>query len=118
MNERRRDHSLFFEEKLKNNENIKIINNHKKDNWNHQYFVILVKDKFNEVYKKLFDSGVHVMDENVWDCTKYNFEIENKNVSFSITNKIDGSLLRIQNNSFLKKKQIEFIAEKIIDASK
>ena len=58
------------------------------------------------------------MDENVWDCTKYNFEIENKNVSFSITNKLDGSLLRIQNNSFLKKKQIEFIAEKIIDASK
>ena len=118
MNERRRDHSLFLEEKLKNNENIKIINDHKKDNWNHQYFVILIKDKFNEVYKKLFDSGVHVMDENVWDCTKYNFEIENKNVSFSITNKLDGSLLRIQNNSFLKKKQIEFIAEKIIDASK
>lgn len=118
MNNRRRNHSLFFEEKLKNNENIKIINDHKKDNWNHQYFVILVKDKFNEVYKKLFDSGVHVMDENVWDCTKYNFEIENKNVSFSNTNKFDGSLLRIQNNSFLKKKQIEFIAEKIIDASK
>tara|TARA_B100002019_G_C20977161_1_gene454020 strand:- start:159 stop:614 length:456 start_codon:yes stop_codon:yes gene_type:complete len=118
MNMKRKKNSLYFEEKLKDNQNIRVVNNHKTDNWNHQYFVILVKNNFEEFYKKLFNSGVHVMDENVWDCTKYDFEIENKNNSFSVTNKVNGNLLRIQNNSFLKKKQIEFIVEKIIDATK
>ncbi len=118
MNMKRKKNSLYFEEKLKDNQNIRVVNNHKTDNWNHQYFVILVKNNFEEFYKKLFNSGVHVMDENVWDCTKYDFEIENKNNSFSVTNKVNGNLLRIQNNSFLKKRQIEFIVEKIIDATK
>jgi len=118
MNMKRKKNSLYFEEKLKDNQNIRVVNNHKTDNWNHQYFVILVKNNFEEFYKKLFNSGVHVMDENVWDCTKYDFEIENKNNSFSVTNKVNGNLLRIQNNSLLKKRQIEFIVEKIIDATK
>ena len=57
------------------------------------------------------------MDENVWDCTKYGFMIENNNDDFLITKKKDGSLLRIQNNSLLKKKDIELIAKRILDAS-
>ena len=54
------------------------------------------------------------MDENVWDCSKYNFNIENKNELFPVTEMVNGKLLRIQNNSFLNKKNIQEIAQKII----
>lgn len=117
MNDKRREYSRLLTEKLKNCKNIEVINDHFKENWNHQYFVILIKKNFKEIHKKLFDSGIHAMDENVWDCTKYGFMIENNNDDFLITKKKDGSLLRIQNNSLLKKKDIELIAKRILDAS-
>ena len=40
------------------------------------------------------------MDENVWDCSAYKFKIENQKAKFEITKNYDGTLLRIQNNSF------------------
>ena len=40
------------------------------------------------------------MDENVWDCSAYKFDIENQKAKFEITKNYDGTLLRIQNNSF------------------
>lgn len=117
MTSTRKEYSQFFQEKFKDNNNIIVINDHFKKDWNHQYFVILIKKNFDEVYKELFNSGIHVMDENVWDCTKYNFEIENKHKNFPNTKKVDGCLIRIQNNSLLTKKNIELIAKKILDAS-
>ena len=117
MNQIRKEYSLFFQERFKDHKNIKVINNHYKENWNHQYFVILIKNNFDQVFKKLFKAGIHVMDENVWDCTKYNFELENEDTNFPNTKQVDGCLIRIQNNSLLNKKEIELIANKIIDAS-
>ena len=55
------------------------------------------------------------MDENVWDCSRYNFDIENKNDLFPTTRMVNGKLLRIQNNSFLNKKDIKKIAYKILN---
>ena len=57
------------------------------------------------------------MDENVWNCACYNFDIENKKSNFEITNKYNNSLLRIQNNSFLNDYQIKHIAKIIADSA-
>ncbi len=117
MNILRKTNSKYLEEKLSKNENIKVINNHFKEDWNHQYFVILIEKNFEKIFKKIFDSGVHAMDENVWNCSKYNFDIVNNNQSFKNTTKVDGKLLRIQNNSFLNLKKIDQISKVIINAT-
>ena len=115
MNKIRKMHSIYFQETFKKNENITVINNHLEDEWNHQYFVILIKKDFDKISKELFKLGIHAMDENVWDCSRYNFDIENKNDLFPTTRMVNGKLLRIQNNSFLNKKDIKKIAYKILN---
>ena len=115
MNKIRKMHSIYFQETFKKNENITVINNHLEDEWNHQYFVILIKKDFDKISKELFKLGIHAMDENVWDCSRYNFDIENKNDLFPVTRRVNGKLLRIQNNSFLNKKDVKKIAYKILD---
>lgn len=117
MTEKRQKNSQYLQSKFKNLKNIKVINDHFKEGWNHQYFVIHIKDKFEKRVNKIFDSGIHAMDENVWDCRKYNFEIENINSNFEITEKYNKSLLRIQNNSFLSKKDIDKITNTVIKVS-
>ena len=117
MNKIRKMHSIFFQETFKKYSNITVINNHFEDEWNHQYFVILIKKDFDKINKELFKLGVHAMDENVWDCSKYNFDIENKKEVFPVTEMVNGKLLRIQNNSFLNKKNIHEIAQKIINGN-
>ena len=57
------------------------------------------------------------MDENVWDCSNYNFEINNENTNFEITKYYNGKLLRIQNNSLLTLKEMDKISETLINAS-
>ena len=91
---------------------IRFINDHFKKDWNHQYFVI-DKENFEAVFKKLFDSGIHAMDENVWNCSTYKFQLENKNKIFKNVNYYDGKLLRLQNNSYLSKKEISKIIHNI-----
>jgi dTDP-4-amino-4,6-dideoxygalactose transaminase len=117
MNELRRLNSKYLQDKLSKCKNIKIINNHFKSNWNHQYFVITIENEFQKIFKKIFDDGVHAMDENVWNCLKYDFNILNKGEKFENTFKMDGKLLRIQNNSFLSLKKIDYISNIIINAS-
>lgn len=112
----RRKHSRYLQARLEKSKKIKIINNHYKGDWNHQYFVIFIKENFNNVYNNIFKKGIHVMDENVWDCSEYNFELENKFSEFENTKKFNKGLLRIQNNSFLDIKQIEHIADVILDS--
>ncbi len=114
---KRKENSKYLQEKLEKCINIKVINNHYIDDWNHQYFVIKINKNFNSITERIFKNGIHAMDENVWNCSKYGFDFENKDTDFRITNSFDGLLLRIQNNSFLKKHQIDKIANVIISAS-
>jgi dTDP-4-amino-4,6-dideoxygalactose transaminase len=116
MEKKRRENSQYLQSKIAHLKNIKIINNHFDQDWNHQYFVINVNKNFEKIYEKIFKEGIHVMDENVWDCSKYNFQIENKNKIFEISRKYTG-LLRIQNNSKLNFKSIDNIANVIITAT-
>jgi dTDP-4-amino-4,6-dideoxygalactose transaminase len=113
----RRKNSQNLQTEFSKLNNIKVINNHFNNNWNHQYFVIQIKNNFEKVFNKIFNKGVHVMDENVWNCASYNFDIENKKSNFEITNKYNNSLLRIQNNSFLNDYQIKHIAKIIADSA-
>mgnify|MGYP005997191201 CR=1 FL=1 len=46
-----------------------------------------------------------------------NFDIENRKEVFTVTEMVNGKLLRIQNNSFLKTKDIHKIAQKIINGN-
>jgi len=114
MKLKRRRNSQYLQSKLVNSKKIKVINDHFSSNWNHQYFVIKINKDFDKIFNKIFENGVHIMDENVWDCSKYNFKIENKEKDFEVGRKYDGSLIRIQNNSFLKIKEIDKIASIII----
>ena len=58
------------------------------------------------------------MEENVWDCTKYNFDIKNDKDLFNVTKEINPKLIRIQNNSYLKDKHIKKIFDTINYISK
>ena len=73
MNQKRRENSEHLQNHLNKIKSIRVINDHFKKDWNHQYFVIEIKENFEAVFKKLFDSGIHAMDENVWDCSTYKF---------------------------------------------
>ena len=53
------------------------------------------------------------MDENVWDCSSYKFELENKNEIFENVNFYNGKLLRLQNNSLLSKSKINKIIKNL-----
>ena len=54
MNLKRKENSQYLQKKLSVCKNIKVINNHFKEDWNHQYFVILVKENFEEITNKNF----------------------------------------------------------------
>ena len=58
------------------------------------------------------------MDENVWDCTKYDFDLEINDDELKITKEINPKLIRIQNNSYLKDKQIKKIINTIKNISR
>ena len=118
MNEIRKKNSLKLIEAFKNIKNIETLSEYKEQNWNYQYHVLVIKDDLNRFSKKLFSNGVHAMDENVWDCTKYNFDLENNDDELKITKEINPKLIRIQNNSYLKDKHIEKIINTIKNISK
>ncbi len=100
-------------DELKYLDKVELIKPHNKAVGNFQYFVIKVKENQKVFFNKLFGLGIHAMEENVWDCTDYNFEIENTYDKYSITKKNNVKLIRIQNNSYLKKKTIQNIIQKI-----
>ena len=58
---------------------------------------------------RLFDEGIHAMEENVWNCLEYNYTIENDGNNFDTTFNNNPRLLRIQNSSYLKKKHLDTI---------
>tara|TARA_B110000037_G_C17123344_1_gene506864 strand:+ start:2471 stop:3706 length:1236 start_codon:yes stop_codon:yes gene_type:complete len=118
MNQIRRKNSLKLIDALKNIENIETLSAYKEHNWNYQYHVLVIKDDLNKFSKNLFSNGVHAMDENVWDCTKYDFDLENNDDELKITKEINPKLIRIQNNSYLKDKHIKKIINTIKNISK
>jgi dTDP-4-amino-4,6-dideoxygalactose transaminase len=87
--------------------------------WNRQYHVIDLgtSEYMNFVFDNLFKAGVHVMREDVWDCTRYDLP----GVRFGdlpVAKSRNPGLLRIPNSSYLTEKTIERITLAIRRASK
>ena len=91
---------------LKSNKNISFLEYDKKINWNYQYLVIKIKRNYNKFIKHLYYNGIHAMEENVWDCTKYNFDFRNKNEILEVSKTNNKKLLRIPHTSFLTEKHM------------
>ena len=73
--------------------------------FNCQYYVISVKDNLNEFVDEMFKNGIHLMKEDVWDCSEYDFSSDYED-SFFVTKKYNPTLVRIPNSSFLGEKDI------------
>ena len=113
MNEKRKKNSLKFIEALKDKKEITSVSSYDEHSWNYQYHVLILNNDLASFSKKLFQKGIHSMEENVWDCTKYNFDIKNHEDELHNTQKINPKLIRIQNNSFLNERHINKIINSI-----
>ena len=117
MNCIRKKNSIKLIKSLENKIHIKTLSSYSQHNWNYQYHVLILDENLNLFSKKLFNEGVHAMEENVWDCTNYDFKIENQNDNFENTKKFNPKLIRIQNNSYLGDKHIKKIIKSLDVAS-
>ena len=113
MNFIRKKNSIKLIKSLENKIHIKTLSSYNQHNWNYQYHVLILDENLNLFSKKLFNEGVHAMEENVWDCTNYDFKIENQNDNFENTKKFNPKLIRIQNNSYLEDKHINKIIKSL-----
>jgi len=106
----RQNYSEMLDGHLSNNDNFKLFVNADNDvYWNCQYYVISVKNNIDEFIDAMFKNGIHLMKEDVWDCSEYDFS---KSISgnFPKTRQINSTLVRIPNSSFLSIKDIEKIS--------
>jgi dTDP-4-amino-4,6-dideoxygalactose transaminase len=106
MTKVRQNLTELLNKELVNNDKFKLFVN--KDNnihWNCQYYVISVKNNMNEFVDEMFKNGIHLMKEDVWDCSDYDFSSHTQD-NFSVAKKYNPTLVRIPNSSFLKEKDI------------
>ena len=113
MKQKRIDNSNYLKKGLENLKNISFLEYDEAVDWNHQYFIIKIDNDYNDFNKKLFNLGIHAMEENVWNCLEYNYDIINKNDNFDITKQNNCKILRIQNSSYLSKKNLDNIISAI-----
>ena len=108
------ENTKYLQKELSGLKNISFLSYNPNTNWNYQYFIIRINKDYEDFNKKLFQKGIHAMEENVWNCLDYNYSIENKNENFDICKDYNSKIVRIQNSSYLKKYHLD----KIINAIK
>ena len=109
----RRDYTTILNDKLHENSNYELFEMGNEDvYWNCQYYVVSIKDDMDGFFNKMFDNGIHLMKEDVWDCSVYDFS---KDISgnFPVAQKYNPTLIRIPNSSFLSKKDVINIANQM-----
>jgi len=109
----RRDYTQILNDKLHDNSNYGLSEmGNENVYWNCQYYVVSIKDDMDSFFNQMFDKGVHLMKEDVWDCSVYEFS---KGISgnFPVAKKYNPTLIRIPNSSFLSKKDIVGIADQM-----
>ncbi|MDM8554107.1 DegT/DnrJ/EryC1/StrS family aminotransferase [Desulfococcaceae bacterium HSG7] len=84
--------------------------------WNYQYYVAGVKNAsaLDMVFNRLFDKNIHIMKEDVWNCTRYDF-VKPYFKECPIADSVTPGLFRIQNNSMLSLKDIEKIGDALVE---
>ena len=113
MKNKRIENSNYIKSNLINIDGLNFLEYHKDINWNYQYFIIKIEKNFDKFNKFIFNNGIHAMEENVWNCLEYNYKIENFNDDFNETKVNNPKILRIQNSSSLKKKDLDKIIQVI-----
>ena len=112
MTDCRRRNAIILNEILRGSKNLRYFDEEKNCFWNSQYYVLYIEKGVKEMYEDMFEEGIHLLDENVWDCSNYEFPIKLK-YPLSVTKSFSSKLMRIPNNSHLSIKNIENIALKI-----
>ena len=112
MTEARRRNSAIIDNALENSNGITILRQAEGAFWNYQYHVVDLGRKMNLIFDAMFSKGIHVMKEDVWDCTSYEFPgVDGSNCR--IAQSRNPGLLRIPNNSFLCEDVVEKIARNL-----
>jgi len=106
MTGRRRNYSKILNNELSGNEKYNLFIDGDEDiYWNYQYYVVSVNNNMNEFVDQMFKNGIHLMKEDVWDCSAYDFS-NHITGNFLVAKKYNKTLVRIPNSSFLSKKDI------------
>lgn len=109
----RRKNSMVLDSAMELHKDAILFKESKKSYWNYQYHVVDFGSRMNEVFDKAFKQGIHVMKEDVWDCTNYKLQgVEVR--SHRVATSRNKGLLRIPNNSFLSDQRIERIAATLL----
>ena len=117
MQEKRTQNSIYLKNKLAGLKNVSFLDYDEQIKWNYQYFIIKINSNYSEFNKKIFKRGVHAMEENVWNCLDYNYSIINDGENFNRTIENNQKILRIQNSSYLTKKNLDKIISTIIESA-
>jgi len=103
MTKLRQSYSKLLDSELSNNNKFKLFIDSNDDiYWNCQYYVVSVKNNMNDFVDEMFKNGIHLMKEDVWDCSDYDFS-RNIDGNFLVAKENNPTLVRIPNSSFLSK---------------
>ena len=115
MTEVRRRNSAILDEALSRHKDVTVLRESTGVYWNYQYHVVDLGASMNRVSDTMFARGIHVMKENVWDCTAYKFP-QAENLYCEVASTRNSGLLRIPNNSVMSEKKMIRIASTLLEA--
>mgnify|MGYP001162600046 CR=1 FL=1 len=115
MTEARRRNSTILDEALSSHKDVTVLKESTGVYWNYQYHVINLGASMNRVFDTMFARGIHVMKEDVWDCTAHKFP-QAENIYCEVASTRNSGLLRIPNNSVMSEKKMIRIASTLLEA--
>ena len=113
----RRRNSAIVDKALDSHRGATVLTQSEDAYWNYQYHVVDLGARMNDVFNYMFKRGIHVMKEDVWDCTAYNIRGLGAN-QCPIASQRNCGLLRIPNNSFISEKTMIKVANVLLEALK
>jgi dTDP-4-amino-4,6-dideoxygalactose transaminase len=118
MTKKRIEYSSIFDNILSESNAITVLSCSEYCFWNRQYHVIKLetKEQMNFIFDDMFRKGFHLMKEDVWDCTDYEFSSEITS-NCIISQAHTPALIRVPNNSLLNHTTIEQMAEELVKSS-
>jgi len=115
----RRKYAHILDDKLKDIDFYTLPQENNACFWNYQYYVIGVENASvsETIFNRLFTRNIHVMKEDVWNCSRYDFAKPYFR-ECPVADRVTPGLIRIQNNSMLSLKDIEKIGDALWEVGK
>ena len=115
MTNRRREYSRVLDQRLESVDTVRVLPESADAFWNYQYYIIEVRGEgaMKKVSDRMFKRGIHLMEEDVWDCSAYDFSDQHE--AFEVGARANKGLIRIPNNSLLSPKHVEHIASVLVE---